>query len=116
MNKGLEIVKKKRLNRCKKANTKKPEQVGLCRFIDFKDIQHPKVNGHYTHHPIFTKRQGLQIEHNFYYVEYGKVICAKVNKRSAKILNVYDGVPEWADPILIEKREKFLQKLNKTAE
>ncbi len=113
MNRDIRIFNKKRLNRSKKANTKKPEQVGLCRFIDFKDIQHPKVNGHYTHHPIFTNRRGLQIEHNFYYVINDEIVCAKINKRGAKVLNVYNGTPTWASPKLIEKQEKFLQKNSK---
>ncbi len=102
-------MKTKRKNRIKKAVTKKPEQIGVCRFIDFKDIKHPKINGHYTHHPIFTIRQGLQVEHIFYYVEAGKINRAFINKHSAKILKVYDGVPEWAPAQLIEKQNNYLK-------
>ena len=103
-------LKTKRKNRMIKAVTKKPEQEGLCRFIVFKDIQHPKVNGHYTHHPIFTKRMGLQIEHSFYYVENSEIQRAMINKRGAKILTTYNDIPEWADELLIEKYNKFLSK------
>lgn len=101
-------LKTKRKNRIKKAVTKKPEQNGVCRFISFKDIEHPKVNGHFTNHPIFTIRQGLQIEHIFYYVESGELKRAMINKHGAKILKVYDEIPEWADDLLIEKQKKFL--------
>lgn len=102
-------MKTKRKNRIKKAITKKPEQIGICRFIDFKDIKHPKINGHYTHHPIFTVRQGLQVEHIFYYIEASEIKRALINKHSAKILKVYDGVPEWASEQLIKKQNNYLK-------
>lgn len=101
------IVKTKRKNRIKKALTKLPEQIGLCRFIEFRNIEHPKVNGHFTNHAIFTNLQGLQIEHKFLYIQNGKIIKIMINKRNAKILKTFDGIPEWADPLLIEQYETF---------
>ena len=93
----------KRMNRMRKAVTKRPEQVGLCRFIEFKNIEHQKVNGHFTHHPKFTRLQGLQVEHIFYYLEGKTMKKAMVNKRGAKILKVYDEIPKWAHQQLIDK-------------
>lgn len=101
------IVKTKRKNRIKKALTKLPEQVGLCRFIEFRNCEHQKVNGRFTHNPVFINLQGLQIEHNFLYIQNGEIKKVKINKRSAKILKVYDDIPEWADTQLIERYEAF---------
>lgn len=96
-------MKTKRKNRIRKALTKLPKQIGLCRFIEFLNIEHPKVNGHFTHHPKFTKLQGLQIEHAFYYLAGENLKRVMINKRGAKILKVYSDIPEWAPQQLIEK-------------
>ncbi len=100
-------MKTKRKNRIKKAVTKRPEQIGVCRFIDFKDVIHLKANGRYVSQVLFVNRQGLQIEHIFYYVEAGEVKRALINKRNAKIIKIYDTAPEWAPFVLIEKQLKY---------
>ena len=83
--------------------TKKPEQIGLVRFIDFKDIVHNKVNGHFTHTPSQPIRHGLQVENRFYYVSNNELKSVMINKRCAKVLKTYDDIPEWADQQLIDK-------------
>lgn len=109
-----QMNRKKKLKRWVKASTKKPEQIGICRFIDFKDIHHIKVNGRYRNPPEFIKRQGLQIEHNFYYLDNdGTIVLSKINKRGAVILTKYSDIPEWAPQPLLDKyiktQEKFLK-------
>lgn len=113
MNKGLEIWAKKRAKKQKIANTKKPDQIGICRFIEFKDIQFFKINGKYTHNPNFIKRYGLQIEHNFLYIDNDTkdIKTIKINKHGAKILKIYNNTPDWASSLLIDKKEEFLNKI-----
>ncbi len=38
-------MKTKRKNRIKKATTKKPEQIGVCRFIDLRTLSTRKLTG-----------------------------------------------------------------------
>lgn len=112
MNKGLKIWSKKRAKRRSQAMTKKPEQIGLVRFIDFKDIVHHKVNGHFTNEPSHPNRHGLQIENKFYYVSNNQLKAVMVNKRCAKVLKIYDSIPEWAEQLLIEKYNLAIKKFS----
>ncbi len=110
---AIEKANEKRKTLLAKAATKKPEQKNLCRFVRFKDIKHPYVNGCYSHHPIFTERLGLQIEHKFYYIKSKKVVAAMINKRGAKILDVYHDIPRWAGDELVKMYNDFLLKIEK---
>ncbi len=92
MNKGLEIRKKKLDKARKKRYEKKPEQIGLVRFVFLQWEVIERVNGKYRH----TGRQigrGLQVENRVYLTERSFKL---INSKSVKITRKFRGVPEWA--------------------
>ncbi len=108
----LNKVKNKRQKRIKKAQKKYPEQINLIRFIEFLDKDTEKVNGN-LQHPKFYERKGLQIENRFYFIcRVDDVTFSLINKKGTKILKVYDDIPEWAHPKLIEKYNKKKEQIN----
>lgn len=111
MNKGLDIWAKKRAKRSSQAMGKKPEQTGIVQFVLFKDTVHHKVNGKFAH-PYIVKRQGLQIENRFYFIDCDKVRYCMVNKHGAKVLNRFNGIPNWASAELITKYNEMREKLS----
>ncbi|MCR4687856.1 MAG: hypothetical protein K5659_09830 [Lachnospiraceae bacterium] len=103
MNKGLEIRNKKWEKQRIKRNTVKDEQVGLCRFIDFKVEVIEKVNGKYRHtgHEL---GKGLQIENKVYLLD-GRYKF--VNRKSLKIIKIYNEIPNWASDSMITDYSRY---------
>ena len=89
MNKGLEIRAKKLKRKAKKRNTVKEKQIGLCRFIEFRNPRTQRVNGRYQF-VGFQTVTGLQIENKLYYVENDKEKYVFMNKPQAKVLVIYN--------------------------
>ncbi len=113
MNTGLGIWSKKTKKRKSSPMVKKPEEDGVVCFINFRDVIHHKVNGKFVK-PFIIERQGLQVEHFFYYLEQGKMERSAIRKHGAKVLKKFKDIPEWADSVLVEKynsvRAEFLNK------
>lgn len=110
MNRGLQIRAKKLSKKTQKRNTIKPNQVGVCRFIDFKNPETGMKNGKLDFlgfHNVF----GLQVEHKLYYIEDGKEHWLYINKKRASILTVYsENEIENFDPILLKRYHDFKSK------
>ncbi len=107
MNKGLEIRNKKWEKKRTKRNTVKDEQVGLCRFIDFRVEVIEKVNGKYRHtgHEF---GKGLQIENKVYLMDGHYKF---VNRKSLKIVKVYEGAPDWANDYVLSVYNKYKESM-----
>lgn len=106
MNKGMRIWKAKREKRFKQAREIKPGQENICRFVNFRNTVHLKVNGKFVH-PKIEHLQGLQVKNRFYYIKYDKVTYVMVNKHGAGVTKVHEGIPEWADERLLEMYNSF---------
>ncbi|MDE6656706.1 MAG: hypothetical protein K2J85_06930 [Anaeroplasmataceae bacterium] len=102
LNKGMQIWKKKRENRLKKAVEMKSGQAEICRFVNFRNTVHRKVNGKYSHSKI-EHLQGLQVKNRVYYIKDNEVTYVLVNKHGAGVTKVHEGVPDWADERLVKK-------------
>lgn len=105
MNKGLEIRQKKLEKNRKKRNEKKPNQLGLVRFVALQWEVIERVNGKYRHTGRQTG-QGLQVENRVYLLDGHYKM---VNSRAVKITKKYAGIPEWATEDLIEKYRHKLE-------
>ena len=111
MNTGLSIRLHKFKKKKKKRETVKDSQVGLCRFILFKNTRIEKVNGCFTYLGT-VKIEGLQIENKLYYDdENGKPRYVYINKHGAKVLQRFNGVPDWASDRLRKKYENYMKAL-----
>lgn len=106
LNKGMRIWKAKREKRFKQAREIKPEQENICRFVNFRNTVHRKVNGKYIH-PQIEHLQGLQVKNRFYYIKDNEVVYVLINKHSAGITKVHEGIPAWADERLVKKYNNF---------
>ncbi len=95
----LERQKRKHEKFLKKMDDIKPEQIGLVRFVDFRIEKIELVDGKYQH----TGREfghGLQIENRIFL---DGMNYKMVNRKSLKIINAYENVPDWATEELKEK-------------
>lgn len=106
LNKGMRIWKAKREKRFKQAREIKPEQENICRFVNFRNTVHRKANGKYIH-PQIEHLQGLQVKNRFYYIKDNDVAYVLINKHSAGVTKVHEGIPDWADDRLIKKYNNF---------
>lgn len=101
MNKGLAIRDKKLKKQASKRMSIKDNQKGLVRFVTIRWEVIERVNGK-MHRTGNATANGLQIE-NKVYLEDGHYKL--VNSKSVKILEKYEGIPEWATD---KMREQYL--------
>ena len=106
LNKGMQIWKAKREKRFKQAHEIKPGQEEICRFVNFRNTVHRKVNGKFIH-PKIEHLQGLQVKNRVYYIKDNDVAYVLINKHGAGITKVHDGVPDWADERLVKKYNDY---------
>lgn len=107
MNKGLQIRAKKLNKKSQKRHTVLPNQIGVCRFIDFKNPKTGMKNGK-LNFLGFQNIFGLQVEHKLYYIENGEEHWLYVNKKRSSILTVYsESEIENFNPILLKRYYDF---------
>lgn len=95
-----EQKRKNRLARNKKNQmTVKADQVGVCRFVDIQSQLFSKDDKGGWHRVGSEILHGLQYE-NKVLVTDGRI--KHLNASSARIVTVYDTVPTWATPYMIE--------------
>lgn len=99
MNKGLEIRNNKLKRKAEKRSTVKKEQQGLVRFVNIEWDVIERVNGKYKHTGS-AKGRGLQVQ-NKVFLTTGHF--KYVNSKSVKITKIYDEIPDWATPALLER-------------
>lgn len=108
-NKGIAKRDAKLKKNSIKRNAVKPEQENLCRFARLKNKTTDIIHGKRAFCG-FKKINGLQIENKLYYAENGKLRYVFVNKHGNKITKTYPEIPEWADPLLVEKYNNYISK------
>ena len=111
VNKGIRIRNRKRAKNSKKAQSIKATQIGLCKFVCYKEQVIKRINGKYKRIGE-QKGKGLQIE-NKIFLEDGSYKL--LNRKSIKVTMEYEGIPEWANDILVKKYEIFKQSLKQDA-
>lgn len=97
--KGLEIRNNKRKKNNAKMRKTKPGQESICRFVWIEYLIFHKVNGNTKPYKT-VGNLGLQIG-NKVYLNDGKYKF--VNNKNLKIKKKYDGIPDGASKLLIDK-------------
>jgi hypothetical protein len=116
MNKGLEIRAKKLKKKAEKRNTVKEKQLGVCRFIEFRNPRTQRVNGKYQF-VGFQTLTGLQIENKLYYVENDKEKYVFMNKPQAKVFVVYsENEIHNFHPLLLQRYNEIKNKAKNVIE
>lgn len=88
----------------------KPNQIGVCRFIDFKNPKTGMKNGK-LNFLGFDNIFGLQIEHKLYYIKDGKEHWLCINKKRSAVLTIYsENEIENFHPILLKRYYDFKAK------
>ena len=107
-NPGLYYRDKKRKQKIKILHTIKDPQKGKCFFARVRNPIKIKEYGNkfYCGKEILF---GLVIENKVFYVskEDGEMHYIYTNKSGFKLLDTYDGIPEWAQQPLIDKYKLF---------
>ena len=112
MNKGIEIWLKNKKKKAKKRNTVKENQVGICRFVDFRNPKTQRINGKYRF-VGFETLTGLQIENKLYYIENGQEHYVFMNKPQAKVFVVYsENEIHNFHPLLLQRYNEIKNKVN----
>lgn len=108
----MEIWLKNKKKKVKKRNTVKNNQIGVCRFIDFRNPKTERVNGKYRF-AGFETLTGLQIENKLYYMENGKEQYVFMNKPQAKVFVFYseDEIHNF-HPLLLQRYNEIKNKVN----
>ncbi len=107
MNKGLQIRSKKLAKKAQTRYTVKPDQIGLCRFIDFKNPKTAKIKGK-AQFLGFQNIFGLQIEHKLFYIQNDEISWFYINKKRASILTIYsENEIENFHPLLLKRYYDF---------
>ena len=88
------ISEKERLQKIqKKCQTIKPEQIGVCKFVEIKyQLFEQNENGKWIHTGTI-KGKGLQYENKVKLIN-GRLVY--LNKKGTKIIAEYIGIPVWA--------------------
>ena len=105
-NKGLQIRRNKLNKQIRKRAEIKPEQQDLICFVEYTEKIIEKINGKYRRPTSSRKGVGLQVK-NRVYLPNGKY--KMVNRTTFYITQRYEGVPEWANKVLLEFYEEAQQ-------
>lgn len=77
----------------KKCQTIKPEQIGVCKFVEIKfQLFDQDENGKWIHTGM-TRGKGLQYENKVKLIN-GRMVY--INKKGTKVIAEYEGIPVWA--------------------
>ena len=93
-----------RETRMRKANYIRKEEINLCRFVEIcYSVIERNIEGKWEYVGK-VKEKGLQIRNRVYLFD-DKYKLA--HYKDTKILEVFEGIPEWATPKMIERYEEF---------
>ena len=76
-------------------------QKGRVQFITF--LQRQEISPQrFVKFSVYRELTGLQIENRLYYVKSGELKYCYINRMGCKVTYIYDAIPEWAEPELLE--------------
>lgn len=87
----------------RKQNTIKPDQENIFRFVTISYQNFERINGKYKRTGSKTAN-GLQIKNRVYMKDGSYKL---INGKGVIIRKTFDGIPEWAADILIDKYNKI---------